>query len=702
MKRYKLLCVAAAAALWVFAPSGAGRLAAQGQGEPAGAGSGGGRTVSTTEVPLTRVVLFSSGVGYFQRDGRVEGDSSLELAFRTGDVNDLLKSLIARDLDGGQVAAVSYASRDPVTRTLKSFAIDLTSNPGLADILTQARGEKAQVSGPERLIGTIVGVESRPGPEGTTQTSVNLLTDGGLRSVSLQDIEEIRFLDAGLDAEFRKALAVLAQAHSTDRKRVAVRFTGQGRRRVQVGYLLETPVWKTSYRLVLGEADRHFLQGWAIVENTGEEDWRNVSLRLVSGRPISFIMDLYRPLYVPRPVVQPELYSSLSPQRYDEDLSPKEAVASGAAPEAPMAAPRMKAAPAPSMARSEAYDEAEAYREEQLDLSQGVSALAQGGEAGSFFEYRIAVPVSLQRQESAMLPILNQEIDGKRVSIYNEGVQAKHPLLGLKLTNSTDLELMGGPLTVFESGSYAGDAQIDTLPAGAERLISFALDLEVEVASTSRSLPEEIVSVKILRGSMLTTRTLRRERVYTVKNTSRRPREVLIEYPINPDWDLVLPPKVEEKTRSLYRLLVSLPAAGSAGSVKDLSVVEERKVSQSVALTNLNDDTIALYLRSQEVSARIKSALEELSTRKGKLIETQRTRQEEERKLQQIRQEQSRIRQNMDALNRDSSLYKRYVQQLSDQEDELEKILQRIDDLRARELEQQRGLEAYITSLQIG
>jgi hypothetical protein len=703
MKIFKLLSVAAMVAVLALAPFVAGSLGAQGQSESTGAGPEAGRRVSTTEIPLSKVVLFSSGVGYFQRDGVVEGDSNLELAFRTGDVNDLLKSMITRDFDGGQVAAVTYASRDPVTRTLRSFAIDLTSNPGVAGILTQVRGEAVQIGAPERLTGIIVGVESRPGPEGTTQTFLNLLTEGGLRSVPLEEVEEVRFLDPTLDGEFRQALAVLAQGHSTDRKRVAVRFTGEGRRRVQVGYLLETPVWKTSYRLVLGEADRHFLQGWAIVENTGEEDWQGVSLRLVSGRPISFIMDLYRPLYVPRPVVQPELYSSLRPQRYDEDLSGAERAIAGAAPaEAPMAAPRMKSAPAPSMSLAEAYAEPEAFRDEEaLDLSQGVSALAQAGEAGSFFEYRIAVPVTLPRQESAMLPILNQEISGRRVSIYNESVQAKHPLLGLQLTNSTGLELMGGPLTVFEAGSYTGDAQIDNLPAGAERLISFALDLETEVASTGRSLPEELVSVKILRGSLLTTRTLRRELVYTVKNSSRRSREVLIEYPISSDWELVLPPKVEEKTRNLYRFLVSLPAGATAGSVKELSVVEQRKVSQSIALTNLNDDTIAFYLRAREVSPRVKAALEELSARKGRLIETQRARQEEERKLQQIRSEQSRIRQNMDALSRDSSLYKRYVQQLSDQEDQLEKILERIDDLRARELEQQRELEAYMQSLQI-
>jgi len=699
MKTIKMLLAAAAVLLVLGGPAA---LRAQGSIEGAGEGVPEAGPVPASEIPLSRVVLFSSGVGYFQREGLVDGDSSLELSFRTGDVNDLLKSLVVRDFDGGQVAAVNYASRDPIARTLRSFAIDLTSDPDLAGILAQVRGQAVELSAPQRLRGTIVGVESRQSPEGTQVTYLNVLTDGGLRSVSLAEVGEIRFLDAALDRELRQALAVLAEGLKPERKRVAVRFNGEGRRRVEVGYLLETPVWKTSYRLVLGEGDRHFLQGWAIVENTGEEDWRGVSLRLVSGRPISFVMDLYRPLYVPRPVVQPELYSSLRPQRYDEDLSAAERMAAGAAPaEAPMAAPRAKAAPAPPMARSEAY-EAEASREEErLDLSQGVSALAQAGEAGSFFEYRIAVPVTLPRQESAMLPILNQEIAGRRVSIYNEGVQPKHPLLGLELTNSTGLELMGGPLTVFEAGSYTGDAQIDTLPAGAERLISFALDLEVEVAGASRSLPEELVSVKILRGSLLTTRTLRRERTYTVKNSSRRPREVLIEYPISSGWELVLPPKVEEKTRSLYRFLVSVPAAGTSGSVKELAVVEERKVSQSIALTNLNDDTIAFYLRAREVSPRIKAALEEISARKGRLIETQRARQEEERKLQQIRSEQSRIRQNMDSLSRDSALYKRYVQQLNDQEDQLEKILESIDGLRARELGQQRDLEAYLQSLQI-
>ena len=175
----------------------------------------------------------------------------------------------------------------------------------------------------------------------------------------------------------------------------------------------------------------------------------------------------------------------------------------------------------------------------------------------------------------------------------------------------------------------------------------------------------------------------------------------MVEHPISPDWELVLPPKVDEKTCSVYRFLVSLPPGGTSGSVRELAVVEERKVSQTIALTNLNADTIAFYLRAREVSPQLKAALEELSARRGRLVETQRARQEEERKLQQIRSEQGRIRQNMDALNRDSSLYKRYVQQLNDQEDELARILERIDGLRAQELRQQRDLDSYLQSLQV-
>src|SRR5206468_6812074 len=97
-------------------------------------------------LPVTRVVLFNSGVGYFTRGGEVDGDARVDLVFPEEDVNDLLKSMVLEDLGGGRVAAVSYDSREPVERTLSSFAINLNGNPTVAQILQQARGERVEVT----------------------------------------------------------------------------------------------------------------------------------------------------------------------------------------------------------------------------------------------------------------------------------------------------------------------------------------------------------------------------------------------------------------------------------------------------------------------------------------------------------------------------------------------------------------------------
>jgi hypothetical protein len=552
-----------------------GQRQGDGGAEAVSEASGGG---ASEPLSLSKVVLFTSGVGYFQREGTVAGNVDLDLYFKTRDINDLLKSMVVQDLDGGRITEVTYSSRDPLTRTLQTFAIDLTGNPGVAGILAQVRGAKVEILTSQRIIGTIVGVETEPSGEHTADVFLNLLTGRGLRRIELASVRSLRFLDPGLQQELAQALSLLAESRSAEKKRVTVGCSGQGSRRVRVGYLLEAPLWKTSYRLVLGEEGEHFLQGWAIVENTTDEDWRDVSLSLVSGRPISLIMDLYRPLYVPRPTVEMELYSSIAPQRHEDGLGM-------GPPEAPRAKERM-AEPGAMPRAAPSYGEQESYLRDELDLSQGVAAAAGIEEAGNFFRYLIDHPVTIPRQESTMLPIVDQNVEGRRVSIYNQSVQAKHPLYGLRLKNTTGFDLMGGPLTVFEQGSYAGDAQIDTLPAGAERLISFAVDLGVEVAASSRSVPETLLEVRIVKGTLMSTVSLRAESSYRIKNSDDRPRSLLIEHPLNPDWDLVVPAAAEETTRSAYRFLIEV----SAGQTEELLVARERQIERSVLLTNISDD----------------------------------------------------------------------------------------------------------------
>ena len=278
-------------------------------------------------LPLESVVLFTSGVGYFQHAGEVTGDATVEMQFAADDVNDLLKSMVVLDRDGG-AATVTYASRDPVTKTLGTFAVNLTDNPSLGDLLGRLRGQKVELDAASPVAGTIVGVEKRRLEAGKDQTVekqfLTLLTSEGLRTLALDAVTRIKLVDARLQGELEKALAVLALATDNEKKGVAIAFTGKGPRNVVVGYVQESPIWKTSYRLVLdgdAAATKARLQGWAIVENTTDADWRNVRMALVSGRPISFVMDLYQPLYVPRPFVEPELYASLRPQVYGQTMS---------------------------------------------------------------------------------------------------------------------------------------------------------------------------------------------------------------------------------------------------------------------------------------------------------------------------------------------------------------------------------------------
>src|SRR5689334_13828221 len=291
---------------------------------------------TTADVPVTRVVLFSSGVGYFEHAGSVRGNSATELRFKTSQINDILKSIVLQDQDGGRVGAISYPSQDPLAKTLRSFQVDITQNPSLTQLLNQLRGARITIqSQAEKLSGIILGVETRlKGGEKSENVPVsvlNLLTGATLRAVELQTINSLTLDDPQLQEELTRALGALVQARDQDKKPVTINFTGAGERRVRIGYVVETPVWKTSYRLLLDDkGSRANLQGWAIVENQTERDWNNVSLSLVSGRPISFTMDLYQPLYVTRPNIVPELYASLRPQVYDAGI--ETATARAAAP----------------------------------------------------------------------------------------------------------------------------------------------------------------------------------------------------------------------------------------------------------------------------------------------------------------------------------------------------------------------------------
>jgi hypothetical protein len=656
-------------------------------------------------LPLKKVVLFTSGVGFFQHAGKVTDDATVEMKFAADDINDLLKSMVLEDLGGGTVSTVSYASRDPITKTLGTFAVNLTDNPSMGQILARLRGEKIEVDAAAPAAGTIVGVEKRTVPAGENKTVekefVTLLTAEGLKTIALDAITRIKLVDPRLQGELEKALAVLALGHDNDKKAVTLQFAGKGPRDVRVGYVQESPLWKTSYRLVVddvaaGDAKaKALLQGWAIVENTTDQDWKDVTMTLVSGRPISFRMDLYQPLYVPRPQVMPELYASLMPQLYGQDLANDAAEFRRAAQDrsrGEMARAKAAAGPAAAMPMAEKAAERE---QRMLEGAASIQSMAAGSNLGELFRYEIAKPVTIERQRSAMLPIVGKTVEVEKVAIYDDRVLAKHPLSGLRLVNSTELDLMQGPVTVFEAGAYAGDARIEDMAPGSERLVSYSVDLDVEVNPRMEQKPEEIVAVKIAKGTLVVTRKYARTKAFEIKNSSAKPVKLLVEHPREGGWNLVAPKEATETTRDRYRFAVT----AEPGKPAKLEVAEEQQGVQHVALTNIDDGTILFYIRAKATSPKVKEALEQVIAKKRAIEEIVRKRQEREREIQVVEQEQNRIRQNMAQLDRTNELYAKYVKKFAEQEDRVEALRKEITDLVTQEQEARKALDEYLLTV---
>jgi hypothetical protein len=426
-------------------------------------------------------------------------------------------------------------------------------------------------------------------------------------------------------------------------------------------------------------------------------------------------MDLYQPLYVNRPVVEQELYASLRPQTYGQDLAGADKDFSKKSVEALSdkreelgrlrrqagATARFAAPKADGLEKNRASDYSFGATAgggvPMLNLQEGVQSVAQAGNVGELFQYEIATPVTLQRQQSAMLPIVNDSVKGEKLSIYNQNVQPKHPLNGLRLTNSTDLHLMQGPITVFDGGAYAGDAKIDDLQPGTERLISYALDLDTEVAPESTGHPEQLLKVRLAKGVLHIDNKHSRTNKYTIKNSGKKSKTVLVEYAHDAQWTLVTPKEPSEKTRDLYRFSVK----AEPGKPALLTVEEERVINQQVALTNLDDGAIAFYINAKVVSDKVKVALQEVVKRKRAIQDVLAKRQQTEQQIKVVDEEQARIRQNMAQLDRNSELYKKYVTKFTAQEDQVEKLRSQIQELQQDETKQRQALDKYLIELDL-
>jgi hypothetical protein len=665
------------------------------------------------QIPVRRVVLYSSGVGFFEHEGQVTGNAQTELRFRTEQINDILKSLVLQDLNGGTVGAVTYPSQDPLDKTLKSFQIDISGNPPMADLLNQLRGAQITITlADEKLDGTILGAEERDRQVGTGQNSeiihawvINVISGTQIRSINLDDVRGVQLDDPQLQSELEQALAAVAQSRDKDKKPVVIDFNGSGTRTVRIGYVTETPVWKTSYRLLLPAVDSKDsaqLQGWAIIENQTDGDWNDIELSLTGGRPISFVEDLYQPLYVPRPVVESQLYSSLNPQVYSggevfgggggEMAQQDEAAAS----EAPSEALDISGRLANREINGYGIYNGPSSPSYHANYTQSVVSIAAANQVGEMFQYTVE-HVTLARQQSAMIPIIAGNIQADRVSIYNASVLQNNPLYGVRLTNNTKNYLLQGPITVLDDNNYAGDAQIDDVPAGQNRLLSYGIDQDVQVDSTHNTQTSDITTGRIVKGVL----TLTYKQVYSqdfdIDNKGQTDKTMIIEYPFHQGWKLDEPAKPLETTDSLYRFQTQAPA----GKNNKLTVQEEQVFDQTVEILPADIGDLLVYSKNGEIPQTVRDALSKAIAMRDALSDTQQQIADKQQNVQDIASDQDRIRRDMQAAPQNSAYYARLLDKLNDQETQLESLAKDIADLQAQAKQQQTDLENYLSSLNV-
>ncbi len=660
--------------------------------------------VGDADLPVTRLVLFTNGVGYFEHSGTVSGTQELRFDVPTDQMDDLLQSLVLQDFDGGTIAPVRYASSDPLSRILRSYALDLSGDPTLAELLAQARGEAVQLTAAEPMRGVLVNVESVAQPDGAApRTFLTLSTERGLERLPLDEVRDLRFERASVQQDLEAALAALQQYRDGDAKPVRLRFSGEGERRVRVGYVREMPVWKTSYRMVLGGDGRADLQAWAIADNPTDTDLRDVRISFVAGQPISFVTDLYAPVYVARPHVAVRTAPSVVP-RADSGSS------------APAAMESARSATAPA-AMADAFAGAAPPEAPKLQGA-GVSAMAQGVDLGATFAYQVDEPVTIARHESAMIPIVQQAVQVRPLSLFDPAVLPRHPLTSVRLVNDTGLHLAAGPVSMFDAGGFAGNAQLSDVVPGDSRILTYAVDLELTVDPQRDTGPERITAVTFANGVLVSTVKQRLTTRYRVASEGQDARFLVIAHAAQAGYDITAPDPAPARTEDGYRFGVALRSADggapeadpevptqvtcTVGAACTLEVVEERTDSRSVAVTNVTSEQIAFFLENVELSRDDRATLGRILEAKRQIADLTRQIEDAQARVDAIHQEQSRVRQNMGALDRNSSLYRRYVSDLESQENELAGLQKDLEALRSRRSGAQADLDALIAGLAPG
>lgn len=645
---------------------------------------------SINQLPIRRVVLYSNGMVYIERRGLVSGKADINLSFKQSQVDDVLKSMVVLDLGQGRIGAVSYNSSVPAAARTAEIPFNIESatenaTGGLARVLAQLQGAKVfVVSTKGNASGAILNVEKRQimrknkDEENSIPFSYSLVIAGDAGEISnfdLADVRSVKLLDDETRRDLKEFADATASARRRDAKTINILSDGAGSREMIVSYTVSAPIWKTTYRVVMDNEGKPFFQGWAIVDNVSDEDWQSVGLSLVSGSPISFIQPIQNPLYRYRPVIEIPEDLNLEPQVYDPTVGRGEGNGTG---DGSGIGTGSGNGVGGTSAVVEVTSDAPPVQTTVSDLlaseNSGVQTAAKGAAFGDLFEYKIEQPVTVQRNRSALIPIVQTKMEGERVSIYNESVKTDRPMSGMLLNNTSDLTLEGGSMTVLDRDAYAGEALMERLKPQEKRLISFAVDLGTLVTAKTEEAREPAKLIKAVNGNFQIHYFKSDKKIYRFTNQTDRAKTIFIEHPLREKWILSEETqKPFDVTQNNYRFRLELQPF----ETKNFVIAEKQPLMDNYRISALTAQDLDLFLSRRYIDEATRQRLNrliELQAQISQIAAKLKTLAEEETA---ISADQSRLRENIEALTKTpeaKQLINRYIAKADEQETRVEAI----------------------------
>ena len=632
---------------------------------------------------IEAITLSSGGLAEIHRNATVDGSAGLSIDVPLEQVNDILKSLVVRD-PVGAIEAVTLDGLSPVEETFRRLPFTPEQMGSLPDLVASLQGVPVHASSGGRTVeGVVLGVGSQPVGEGNTLRSeriLSVMTDkDAIEVLTLGADTVLDIRDEAMREKVREAAEVSGRGRTDDVRSIAIDLTSGDSREVGLSYVVPAPVWKTAYRLITGDKGIARLQAWAVVENATGEDWRDVALTLSSGAPVTLAQRLHQRYRHQRPEV-PVATGSAAPSRPDTAKG-KTVVASGGG-AGGSSVRSMLAAPQAAFADEVAMPAPAAPADE---------ARVQEGETTA--TYRLASPIDLAAGQTLSVPFVDAKVPAERVSVFQPERNETHPVAALFLKNATAASLPPGLITVYdEQDGYVGDAQLAGLPAGESRLVAFAADRKVEIATESK--PQDTISqIAIADGTVRATRVSRLVTTYSIKGAADAPRTFIIEHPRREGWRFSSD-MLDSTTPAHYRLRVEIAAGGEAEAV----AVAERSDTEVFALVDAEAEALFGW-SGTALDPETASKLSELAERKQLATEAGRKVSHIERDLERAAQSQARIRDNLAAVPVDSALGHRYVSMLEEEENRIASLAeqQRVAEEKAAKL--QGEVAAFIRDL---